>query len=119
MTTVYQGDKLNLIIPQGATYQHTFTYTDADGNIVDLTGYTAKMQVRASIDALTTLYDSTTLSDFTVSGPIGQVTLVIPSATTTGWTWRYGVYDIEIVAGDGKVTRLVKGTVKVDPAVTR
>ena len=117
--SVNQGDKVNLVIPQGSTFQHIFYFVDSDDVAVSLTGYTGRCQFRSDISAADTLYDSTTSGDITISGTLGKVTLEIPAATTTAWEFRSAVYDLEIVAGDGKVTRLVKGRVKVDPEVTR
>ena len=117
--TVQQGGKVTLEIAQGATFQFDFYFTDKDGAIVDLTGYTGRCQFRESIEAADVLYDSTTSGDITITGAAGKVTLLIPVAVTTAWTWRSAVYDLELVASDGKVTRLVKGRVKVDPEVTR
>jgi hypothetical protein len=118
-TTVNQGDKFNLAIPQGSTFKQIFYFKDSDGVAVNLTGYAGRCQFRESIGATVTLYNSTTLGDITIAGSTGAVTLEIPAATTTAWTFRSAVYDLEIVAGDGKVTRLVKGRVRVDQEVTR
>ena len=115
-----ETQKEKLKIPQGETYRHTFHYRDSvTGAIIDLTGYTARMQIRASVESATKLYDSTTLGDITVSGSFGDVLLEIPAAVTTAWTFRNAVYDLEIIDGSGKVTRLVQGTVIVSPEVTR
>lgn len=119
-TTVNQGDKVALTIPQGSTYRHTFYYRDAAGAVVSLAGYTARLQFRESIDAAAILYEATTANGFiTINGAAGDVTLEIAAATTAAWTFRAAVYDLEIISSDGKVTRLVKGRVKVDPEVTR
>lgn len=118
-TTVNQGDKVNLVIPQGSTFKQIYYFKDSAGVAVDLTGYTGRCQFRESVDATATLYNSLTLGDVTIVGATGAVTLEIPAATTTAWTFRSAVYDIEIVAADGKVTRLAKGRVRVDPEITR
>lgn len=118
-TTVKQGARVNLKIPQGSTYKHTFHYRDDKDVPVPLSGYTGRAQFRDSVDATTTLYDSETLGDITIDGAKGDVILEIPAATTTAWTFRAAVYDLEIISPASKVTRLVKGRVRVDPEVTR
>ncbi len=109
----------DLLIPQGATYSHEFDYVNSAGSPINITGYSARMQIRASISDATTLYVSDP-SHFTISGAAGKVTLNIPASITTVWTFSRGVYDIELyTSGDTTVIRLVKGKVKVDPEVTR
>lgn len=116
---VKEGDKVKLSIPQGTTYVATFNYTDKTGVAIPLTGYTARCQFRGAIDDVTPLYNSETLGDITITPLTGSVVLKIPAAVTTAWTWRSAVYDLELVASDGSVTRLVRGSVRVSPEITR
>ena len=118
-TTVKQGERVPLNIPQGSTFKHTFHFRDDNNVPIPLSGYTGRMQFRDSITATTTLYDSTTLGDITIDGVKGDVILEIPEPTTKAWTFRAAVYDLEIISPTSKVTRLVKGRVSVDPEVTR
>lgn len=37
----------SMTVVRGGTWEDEFTYTDPDGNAIDLTGYSARMQVRA------------------------------------------------------------------------
>ena len=107
-------------VEQGATWRTVLTLTDADG-VIDLTGYTARMQIRQEIDSPTPLYSLSTDpgGGITIDGPAGQITLTIDDETSTGWAWRYGVYDLELVSPGGDVDRLLKGEVDVDREVTR
>ena len=50
----------HLTIEQGATLDRTLTWTDGDGVLVDLTGYTARAQVRDGKDATSAEVDLTT-----------------------------------------------------------
>jgi len=43
-----------LTIEQGATTDLLLEYKDSNGNPVDLSGYTARMQIRPTIDSSTT-----------------------------------------------------------------
>ncbi len=109
-----------ITVEQGATCRTVLTLSDSDGTI-DLTGYTARLQIRESIDSPTPLYSLTTDpgGGITINGPDGQITITIPAATSTAWDWRYGVYNLELVNGAGDVDRLLKGEVEVDREVTR
>jgi hypothetical protein len=106
-------------VEQGATWRRVLTLKDDDGDPVDLTGFTARMQVRESQDSPTPLLSLTTGSGITVDGPAGQLTLLIADETSTAWTWRYGVYDLEVESAGGEVTRLLRGEIEVDREVTR
>ncbi|MDK2957814.1 MAG: hypothetical protein PWQ57_3312 [Desulfovibrionales bacterium] len=112
--------KVKLTIPQGSTYVHTFSYVDSDGDAVSLLNFTARMQFRESAAAEAALYEGTTENGhIVINGPAGSVQLKISAATTAAWTFTYAVYDLEIVSPLGVVTRLVQGSVKVTPEVTR
>lgn len=119
MSTVQQGDKINLDIPQGETYQHTIHWRDSAGSTIDLTGYSVRMQFREQIDDTDTLYDSVTEGGVTLDEPNGDILIAIPASITEAWEFRNAVYDLEIENGSGVVTRVMKGRVRVDPEVTR
>lgn len=85
---------------------------------VDLTEYTLRGQVRKNDKDATVLYEwSTTLGNATCDA--GSFTIFAPAADSSTWVWRKGVYDIELTAPGGSITRVLEGTVEVDPEVTR
>lgn len=110
-------------VEQGATWRRTLTVKD-EGSPVDLTGFTARMDVRESIDSPSPLLHLGTVTDtaatgITINGPAGQLTLAITDEASTAWTWRYGIYDLELESPGGEVDRLLHGEVLVDREVTR
>jgi hypothetical protein len=106
---------------QGATLLRNITWKDGMGAPVNLTDYTARMQVRESIDAPTVLMELTTENGgITLGGVAGTIVLSQDAVTMAAVTWTSGVYDLELVAGvGGQVTRLLSGRIKVNPEVTR
>jgi len=119
-TTIEEGDKVNIKIKKGSTYIHTFTYVNSAGVAIDLTGYTARMQIRETIENVATVYSGVSGGDITMGGVAGTVTLSIPAATTAAWVFASGVYDIEIESPAGIVIGLVGvSRVTVTPEVTR
>lgn len=114
------ASEYDLSIEQGATYPIAFTYKTAEGTARNLTGYTARMQVRASTSAADVLLELTTENGrITINGPAGRIDLVLPPDVTEAITWRRGVYDLELVSPAGDVQRLLRGRVEVSREVTR
>lgn len=115
----------NLQIYQGATFRQIFTWlssvchTTTAGSQempVDLTGYTAAMQIRAFALSPTVEYDAS--NNLTLGGPLGTITLLIPSSETEDFIWWAGVYDILLTDPSGTVTAFLTGTVTVIPGIT-
>ena len=105
---------------QGATLFRRQTWSDSIGALVNLTGYTAKMQVRSSRLSTAILLElSTTNGGIVLGGSAGTMDLKQTAIQTAAFTWKKGVYDLELTAADGTVTRLMQGAVEVSQEVTR
>ena len=112
--------KLKLTIYQGATFRKRLTWRAPSKAPIDLTGCTARMQIRAKIEATTPLLTLTTENGgISLGGTAGTIELLIDADDTAALTWTSGVYDLEIVFPGGQVTRLTYGSVTVSPEVTR
>lgn len=109
----------NFTIEQGATWSRDLTIKNPDGTPMNLTGFSARMQVRKDVDANTTLVElSTTNGLITVTPLLGKLTLTLDAASTGSLT-KGGVYDLEIISGGGEVTRIIEGQVVLKKNVTR
>jgi hypothetical protein len=109
----------NLIIDQGATWNITFTYKNADGGAINLTNHTAALQLRTSYDAESPSLSLSSPSNGIVLGGTAGTIAVTATATQTGsLTAGEYVYDLEITSSS-VVTRLVQGRITVTPQVTR
>lgn len=87
---------------------------------VDLTGYTAREQFRASVTAPDVLLElSTTNGGITLDPATGTVTRQISAADTAALTWSQCVRDLDLTDAGGIVTRLSEGTAIVERGVTR
>lgn len=114
-------------IYQGADFDQYLLWKDSDGNVVDVSGYTARMQIRRHITSadpeleLTTSDGRITLAH--VVGPPEYNILLHISATdtaaleATASSHRW-FYDLELVNGSN-VRRLLQGRVNVSLEVTR
>ena len=103
---------------QGATIDQTLTWSNSEGTPYNLTGWTAKMQIRERAGG--TLYQTLTTSDATIvlGGAAGTIRLTLSATVTAAWTFLTGVYDLELTNGSNQVTRLLRGSVVVSPEVT-
>lgn len=107
-------------IEAGATFRLPIIWKDGDGVAVNLTGYTARMQIRPVANSPTVLASLTTENGgITLGGSTGEITLFMAPADTAAITRARGVYDLELQSGSGEVTRLLKGCVTISPEVTR
>lgn len=133
----------NFDVNQGATFSYTFTYRDASGSVVDLTGYHARMSVRYDLFAAQNAY----LTDggdaiggsITLGTTNGHVTISMTPAQSDGldqanyflYNFLYGqdrrlpfepvidfMYDLELVAPSGAVDRALQGCLTLHRAVT-
>lgn len=111
-----------ITIIQGATYSRQVTYVDQDGNPVDLTGYSAQMMFRTTVDGenppVITL--SSPSSGIVIQGSLGLVTFTI-SATQTALlsNGMEMVYDLFITDTNGIVTALLFGDAVVQGSTIR
>jgi hypothetical protein len=110
----------NFEVLQGTSLVKSFIWKDGTGTPVNLTGYSAKMQVRESADSDAVLLElSTTLGNIQITPLTGKVTLVFSPDDTSGAYWTKGKYDLELTSGNGFVTRLVQGKFSLSKEITR
>lgn len=110
----------DLTINKGETLELPITYKDENGQPINLTGYTARLQVRERHDSATILLELTTENGgITIDGPAGTLTLHLSAAASAALGWERGVYDLEIASPSGTVTRLLEGAALTTPEVTR
>lgn len=84
---------------------------------VDLTGYTARMQIKAKVGG-TVLKSLVSPTDITLNTAASTITLTISATDTAAFAWKSGVYDLELVSAAGVVTALLTGKVTVAKEVT-
>ena len=109
---------LDITVIQGATFNPIFTYS-INGLPVNLTGYTARMQIRPSVDSDTILATLTTENGGILITPLaGQIQLLMSATRTAALSFVVGVYDLEIITGVS-VDRLLQGQVILSKEVTR
>lgn len=142
MSGPFGGARLDLEIARGKRYYQELAYQDSDGAAPDLTGYTARMDVRARTDiapaaagtpilqfstspsgaqgTITLGSSPTTLDDGSEATLVtldASATLTVALTPTTGGAEH--VYDLELVSPGGEPDGLVSGYVTILAEVTR
>lgn len=112
---------LNLKIYQGATFRRTVTINNSLGVAINLTGATARMQIREFIAATTTIIELNEANGraLITDAAGGVITLMIADEDTALLTFAKAVYDLEVEYADGTVDRVLQGTVTLSLEVTR
>lgn len=114
-----QPGQYDILAPQGATFSEIFTYK-VSGSPVDLTSYTARMQVRKTPSSDTKVLDLTsTGGDIVLGGAAGTITVTVSATAMAAVTANKYRYDLELVSAGGVVTRLLEGVFLVTAEVTR
>jgi len=112
--------KYNLYLYRGATFSEHFTWKDENGTPIDLTGFTARMQLREQVESTEAFLNLTSENGgISLGGVLGMIEVVASATATSAVNATSGVYDLELVASDGTVTRLLEGLVIISPEVTR
>jgi len=110
----------HFIIEQGATFQQTLTLKDSSDAVINLTGYTAEMDLRKNQDDSNEVITLTTAnSRITMGGVAGTIILTISATDSAALSVGDGVYDLEITDSNGKVDRIMEGTYSIRGNVSR
>jgi len=118
--------RYNILIEQGATFNLQLFLKDANGDPIDVAGWTGCGQIRRTHN------DNSPVQEFTVTFPLpttdGQVLIALTPSQTQGIAVdrqsnatgpQIYYYDIFLTRADGFVFRLIEGEAKVSPSITR
>ena len=120
----------NITLEQGTTFYRLIdvmepTVLDPDVyEAFNLTGYTARMQIRRTIDSETPMVSLTSPTEngngiTVMDGANNAISININDATTS-LVDSSGLYDLEIIkTSTGQVSRLLQGTVTLSREVTK
>ena len=87
---------------------------------IPLTGYTAQMQIRETLDSANTIIELTNSNGGIVIDPSDStISIFITAAQTRAFTFPTAVYSLELTDTSGVVTTLVTGNLTLIQEVTR
>lgn len=100
------------------TFIKAFIVTDDLGDVVDITGGTAKTQIRRSQHEPTEFDTWTEATELELHDPTnGGVRFKVPTATLQALTWESGVYALTVTVG-GVAYLVAEGTIEIRPLIT-
>jgi phage tail sheath gpL-like len=109
----------NTTIDQGSVWSVVLVYTDSNNTPVNLTGYTAAMQLRQNYNSTTADLTLTTANGgITIVGATGTITINATATQTGLLDPGFYVYDLELTSGSN-ISRLIQGQLTVAEQVTR
>ena len=87
---------------------------------IPITGYTAQMQIRETVESTTVLHEMTTANNGIIIDPINYtISLNISSAVTGTFTFDAAVYSCELTDNQGNVIPFLSGGISLVKEVTR
>jgi len=111
--------RYNLTVYQGTTFQLQPVWK-IGGIPVNLTGYTADMQVRYATDTSIIVELSTSNGGITIQPEYGQLTLYISATDTAALPAGVYQYDLNLTnTNDGTVSKILQGAFVVSASVTQ
>lgn len=125
-----EDNKYNLTMWQGSTFGLSIIVKDANNAVQNLTNFGARIQIRPSYDSGTITETLTTSNnEIGIDGANGNVIIELAASrtanipvdlTSTSKPPKSSyVYDLELIDGAGKVSKLLYGDVTVYGEVTR
>lgn len=109
----------NLEIEQGIPYEMVFVVKNPDNSLKDLTGFSARMQLRVSYSSEVSLEATTSNSKIIINTVNSTCKISLSESDTQSLTYSSYVYDLELVDSSNKPLRLVMGKVTISPEVTK
>lgn len=110
--------KKPLLIEQYATFRWSFIWQTKAGKAIDLTGWSAKMDIKNAKGDTVALFELSTANGRILFGPKGLVTLFITKEDTGTIDFEKAVYDLVFLAPNGDAKRMFEGIVSVSPGCT-
>lgn len=117
------ASKYDFTIEQGSSFRLAIVYKDKDSNIVDISNWCARLTWKTNAgvtQVFTSENNDPSLYDFSIDGPNGKITLLLPASITNSFSFNSAKYDLELQSDDdlytggGKqITRILYGSVNI------
>ena len=112
------SDKHDFTIEKGATFRQNILWRDNAGGALDLTDYTARMQIRREFKSDIIHEMTTENGGIVITALTGEIDLLIEANVSDLFNSTSAKYDLELTKGS-EVTRLIQGAAFITENVTR
>jgi hypothetical protein len=122
------ASRYDFAIEQGSTFKISLVYKDGAKNVIDLTGWCARLTWKNNKGNMYQFFTTNTdygQYKFSIDGPNGVISLIIPASSTNQFLFNNAKYDLELLSPDpissetGEyVTRILFGDIKIVPRYT-
>lgn len=109
----------NFEVDQNATFSFILEYKDDNGNAIDLSGASAKMQIRDTKGGNKLAVTLTSPSGgITIDGPNGKLNVKLTPTQTNKLFFPKSSYDIMVVDSNSNKIKLLEGFMTLNRSVT-
>jgi len=109
----------NFEVDQNATFNFVLEYKDDEDNAIDLTGASAKMQIRDTKGGSKLAVTLTSPSGgITIDGPLGTLNIKMTPTQTNKLFYPKSSYDVMVVDSNGNKIKLLEGFMTLNRSVT-
>ena len=112
-------EEVNFQVVQGDTFTIRVTYTNPNGTPINLTGFTAKMDVRDQPGGKILCASIASGSGITITGSQGLLDIEFSPAQTRKFTMPSAAYQLKVTSSSGQQTTILRGYFSVSGAVVR
>lgn len=113
--------RYNITLDAGADYTLHLDFKDDAGNVIDYSGRSARMQVRKRHNSEEVIDELSTENGRILIDAEGM-TLIFPHEVSIAYKTLEGLYDILVLEDDStgsERVRVIEGTFKANPGITR
>ena len=109
----------NFEVDQNATFSFVLEYKDDNGNAIDLSGASAKMQIRDTKGGNKLAVTLTSPSGgIIIDGPNGKLTIKMTPTQTNKLFYPKSSYDVMVVDSNANKIKLLEGFMTLNRSVT-
>ena len=107
----------DIIIEQKSTFKQRITWKDKNGAAINLTGYSARMQIK-NPDGVVVVDLSNQNNKIKLGGVTGTIDLLLSVAETTVLQPTPLLYDLKLIEPDGTAHRKMQGNIIISVGQT-
>lgn len=97
----------NFTIDQGADFTRSIVWNDANGDPVDLTGYSAQLIAKVRRSDTAPVLNLTDADDISLGTTNGTITITLTETQTEALDFRFAIYDLflnDVLLFSGEIT---------------